>query len=207
MEKIKNNYYFQSFVRLSEYSFKASKYLDDIVARFDPGKLEKYKTEMHEIEHQADIERHQVISNLFKEFITPIEREDILAILSSLDDVTDSIEDVVLRMYMFNVRELRPEMRSFTDLIGKCTASLRVLLEEFCHFKKSTKLKESISEVLKLEEDCDAIYSKAVHEIFTRESDPVKLFIWEDLFLRLEDCCDACGFVSKQIENALFKNL
>jgi len=207
VDKIKDNYYFQSFVQLSEFFFKASRYLDDIVANFDPKKLMKYKTDMHEIEHTADLERHKVIANLFKEFITPIEREDILAILSSIDDVTDMIEDVVLRMYMFNIQEIRPEIKLFTDIIGHCTVSLKALLVEFSHFKKSTKLKELIMAVLELEEDCDAVYSESVHKIFQHETDPIKLFIWEDLFLRLENCCDACGYVSKQIENALFKNM
>lgn len=207
MEKIRDNYYFQSFVKLFDYAIRASRYLDDIVARFDPAKLMKYKNEMHEIEHTADQERHLVLANLYKEFITPIEREDILAILSAIDDVTDMIEDVVLGMYMFNVREIRPETKLFTDIIGQCTTSLKILLEEFCHFKKSTRMKDLIFAVLRLEEDCDAVYSESVRRIFVHETDPVQLFIWEDLFSRLENCCDACGYVSKQIEVALFKNL
>lgn len=207
MEKIRDNYYFQSFVKLFDYSIQASRYLDDLVVHFDPAKLTKYKNEMHAIEHTADQERHLVLANLYKEFITPIEREDILAILSAIDDVTDMVEDVVLRMYMFNVQEIRPEVKLFTDIIGQCATSLKILLEEFSHFKKSTRMKDLIFAVLRLEEDCDAVYSESVHRIFVHETDPVKLFIWEDLFSGLENCCDACGYVSKKIEVALFKNL
>ncbi len=207
LEKIKDNYYFRSFVELCEYSIEASNYLSSMVSDFRHDELQRYKKEIHVIEHTADDERRKVLSNLYKEFITPIEREDIMAILSAIDDVTDAIEDVALRLYMYDVKELRPEMKQFTKVIGKCVASLKALLEEFSHYKKSTKLKELILEVLHLEEECDAIYSESVHRIFTTESDPIKLFIWEDLFLRLENCCDACGFVSEQIESALFKNL
>ncbi|MDD4988358.1 MAG: DUF47 family protein [Candidatus Izemoplasmatales bacterium] len=207
MEKIKDNYYFKAFVRLSDYSLKAAEYLNEIVTNFDYMKLAVYKSDIHQIEHDADQERHQVIANLFKEFITPIEREDILAILSAIDDVTDMIEDVVMRMFMFNIQELRTEMALISKIILDCTISLKSLLEEFCHYKKSTRLKELISVVLELEEDCDTVYSEAVRRLFMYETDPVKLFIWEDLFYRLENCCDACGYVSKEVEAALFKNL
>jgi len=207
MDKLKENYYFTSFVDLSVYCVKASQYLTEIVSDFKPSGLLENKRAMHHIEHTADVERHTVVANLFKEFITPIEREDILAILRAIDDVTDSIEEVVLRMYMYNVTEIRPEARLFTDIIQKSTASLKALLEEFSHFKKSAKMKDLIFDVLRLEEDCDVVYSETVHKLFVNEKDPIKLFIWEDLFLRLENCCDACGHVSKEIETAMFKNL
>jgi predicted phosphate transport protein (TIGR00153 family) len=207
MEKLSENYYFQSFVDLSEFCVKASEYLAEVVADFKPSGLLENKRAMHHIEHTADTERHKVVANLFREIITPIEREDILEVLRAIDDVTDSIEEVVLRMYMYNVTELRPEVRLFTDIIAKSTVALKALLVEFAHFKKSAKLKDLIFDVLRLEEDCDVIYSETVRKIFVNEKDPIRLFIWEDLFLRLENCCDACGHVSKEIETAMFKNL
>ncbi|MFH0992976.1 MAG: DUF47 family protein [bacterium] len=207
MDKLKENYYFQSFVALSEFSVKAAEYLSAIVAEFKPSGMLENKHAMHHIEHTADLERHKVVANLFKEFITPIEREDILNVLRAIDDVTDSIEEFVLRIYMYNIDAMRPEVKLFTDLIYQSTVSLKTLLEEFSHFKKSAKMKDLIYAVLRLEEDCDVVYSETVRKLFINEKDPVKLFVWEDLFLRLENCCDACGHVSKEIETAMFKNL
>lgn len=207
MDKLKENYYFQSFVALSVFSVKAAEYLSETVTDFKPSRMLENKQAMHHIEHTADLERHKVVSNLFKEFITPIEREDILNVLRAIDDVTDSIEEFVLRIYMYNIDAMRPEVKLFTDLIYQSTVSLKKLLEEFAHFKKSAKMKDLIFDVLRLEEDCDVVYSETVRKLFINEKDPVKLFVWEDLFLRLENCCDACGHVSKEIETAMFKNL
>lgn len=207
MEKLRENYYFQSFVELTDFSVKAAEYLSEVVTNFKAAELLENKRAMHHIEHTADTERHKVVANLFKEFITPIEREDILEILRAIDDVTDAVEEVVLRMYMYNVTEIRPEAKMFTEVILKSTIALKALLVEFAHFKKSAKLKDLIFDVLRLEEDCDVIYSETVRKLFVNEKDPVKLFVWEDLFLRLENCCDACGHVSKEIETAMFKNL
>ena len=72
---------------------------------------------MHRLEHQADLTKHQAMEKLIREFITPLEREDILSLTSAIDDVTDSIEDVLLRLYMFNIRTLRPDALEFSKII------------------------------------------------------------------------------------------
>ncbi len=43
----------------------------------------------------------------------------------TIDDVTDSIEDVLLRLYMFNIRTLRPEAQAFAQVIADCCAALK----------------------------------------------------------------------------------
>jgi uncharacterized protein Yka (UPF0111/DUF47 family) len=51
---------------------------------------------------------------------TPIEREDIMMIVQKIDDVTDAIEDVLLQVYMFNIRTIRPDATDFSQIIVKC---------------------------------------------------------------------------------------
>lgn len=68
---------------------------------------------MHEIEHSADLEAHEITKRLAKEFITPIEREDILLLVHKIDDITDCIEDVLLHMYMYNVRVIKEDAIKF----------------------------------------------------------------------------------------------
>jgi len=110
----KDNYYFDTFVELVNYSCKAADLLNEIVNNYDASKLKAKMTEMHTIEHTADVERHKMMEKLLKEFITPIDREDIMAMADSIDTVTDCIEDVLLRMYMYNIVEVT-EVRTEVD--------------------------------------------------------------------------------------------
>ena len=63
----------------------------------------------HEIERSADERRHDLTDKLTKAFITPIEREDIVTLSHHIDEVTDKLEEVLIRIYINNVKTIRPE--------------------------------------------------------------------------------------------------
>ncbi|HOH70359.1 MAG TPA: DUF47 domain-containing protein, partial [Sedimentibacter sp.] len=52
--------YFDSFIKLSEYSYSAAKLLDDTLRNFNKEILQKNMVKMHDIEHTADLEGHEI---------------------------------------------------------------------------------------------------------------------------------------------------
>ena len=206
MKKIKN-YYFDAFIELIEYSKKAADYLDHVVNNLNSGSSKKQKDEIHIIEHQADIAKHKIQEKLVKEFLPPINRDDILSIIREIDDVTDSIEEVVLRLYMYNVKEIPKSISQYTEIISLCCEALKQLAIEFHLLKRSKKIGILIEKVLEYERDCDVLYSESLRDLFVNEKDATKLLIWSDLYNRLENCCDACGEASLAFETAYMNNL
>lgn len=202
-----DNYYFEQFVHLVDYSCKAALFLNNMAKDFRPEALESMKDEIHLIEHEADTEKHKVMEKLVREFIPPLDREDILSILRVIDDVTDAIEDVVLRMYLYNVTKIPSNFQDFTQVIYDCTVALKALMEEFGNFKRSKIIGELINNVLKLEQKCDGLYANGVRKLYTTPLDNITVIAWTDLFNRLEKCCDLCGAVSSRVETAYMKNL
>jgi uncharacterized protein Yka (UPF0111/DUF47 family) len=71
MARKKNNYYFKIFVELLDYSCQAAKLLVEVMTDYHPEELEQRMEEMHEIEHSADLAKHQMMEQLAREFITP----------------------------------------------------------------------------------------------------------------------------------------
>lgn len=198
--------YFDGFVRLSEYCCNAAKMLDEILINFSADLLEEKMKEMHEIEHSADIEAHDIIRRLAKEFITPIEREDIVVLVHEIDDITDTIEDVLLHMYMYNVREIRNDALRFSKLILKSCEELKVAFEEFKNFRKSKNIHDKIVLINKLEEDGDHLYTEAVRKLHMTSTNPIEIMTWTTAFHRLEKCCDACEEAANIIESVIMKN-
>jgi len=207
MSKLKRNFYFISFLDLVEYPLKEAELLKEIIINYHNIDIEEEIKKMHEIEHQADMVNHEVVLKLTKEFITPIEREDIIAICQSIDNVTDAIEDVLLRFYMYNVKELRDDLLAFINIIIKSCQALDNAFEEFPNFRKSTKLKEYIVQVNYYEEKGDRLYTEAVRRLFAETKDPITLMVWEEIYYRLENCCDACEEVVTAIEGVIMKNI
>ena len=207
MAKKKQDQYFDIFVEMSTYSCNAAKLLREILGDYDPGKLEDYMDKMHAIEHQGDSARHDMIGLLAKEFITPIEREDIMAMSESIDTVTDKIEDVLQRMYMYNILTVRDEAFQLTDAIIECTSTLKNALEEFHNFKKSKTLNDMIIEVNRLEDVGDRLYIEATRNVYSDPGiTPLEAFSWAHIFHYMEDVFDACEDAADVIEGTVMKN-
>ena len=125
MARKNENNYFTMFAEAVSYSCKAADMLKEDFTDFDPARLAVRIEEMHHIEHTADIAKHELMEKLMKEFITPIDREDILELSNALDDVTDSLEDVLLQLYMFGIISLREDSLTFAAIINDCCHALK----------------------------------------------------------------------------------
>ena len=206
VSKKKDVDYFKELVRAAEYAEKASKILEQTFEQYDPTLLSVKMKDMHAVEHAADIAKHEMMQCLVRAFITPIEREDIMELSQNIDDVTDAIEDVLMRAYMFNITSIREEALEFTKVIVRCCEAMNNMMLEFHNFRKSSSIYEHIVEMNRMEEEGDALYLKAVRKIYTTSQDPIELMIWREMFDRMEKCCDACEHVANVVESVIMKN-
>lgn len=111
------------------------------------------------IEHAADIKKHELLNTLVKAFITPIEREDILQMSQCLDNMTDKIEDVLIRIYYNRITNIRPDSLELVELLIRCCDEIRKLMQEFSDFKRSKHLHDHIVQINTLEEDADKLFN------------------------------------------------
>jgi hypothetical protein len=198
--------YFDAFANLSKFSYDLAVSLHTTLSNFDPNYVTGKVTEAHAIEHNADVAKHDIMNRLVKEFLPPIEREDITSLTQEIDDVTDSVEDVLIYIDMFNIQSIRPEILKFTKLIVDCCKAMDEVLEEFKSFKSSKKLHDKIIEINRLEEDGDALYVDSMRNLYHTSKDPIELMCWTEILHRLEKCCDNCEDVANVIESIVMKN-
>lgn len=206
MKNSKDYNYFEAFVNLSKFSLTSAEILNKTLREFNPSEIDTKIREMHNIEHSADVAKHDMLNRLMKEFLPPIEREDITSLSQKIDDVTDAVEDVLIYVHIFNVQKIRPEISKFTELIVECCKSVDIALNEFQNFKKSKKLHSIVVEINRLEEEGDALYVNGVRNLFRTTKDPLEIMVWTEIYHRLERCCDACEDVANDIENIVMKN-
>jgi predicted phosphate transport protein (TIGR00153 family) len=202
----KNNPYYEDFKKMADLSCEAAKYLHQVLKEFNPDDMAEKRRVMHAIEHQEDEIKHGMMKRLVKEFITPIDREDIIHLSDELDDVTDKIDDILIRMYMYNIKEMRPVALEFSDVIVRCCEALQTAIQEFTDSTSSDALRQALINVNTMEEEGDAIYISAVRNLYESNGSSLEVVAWSELIDRLEDCCDACEDVAGVIELIAMKN-
>ena len=206
MARKKDMNYFDAFVELVGYSCQAANLLNEIMNNYNAEELQDKMKEMHAIEHGGDEARHIIVKKLAREFITPIEREDIMSMCNAIDSVTDTIEDVLMRMYMYNITYVREYALKMTEVIVKCCNSLKLALNEFYNFRKSRNLHDLIIEINHLEEEGDRLFTKATRDLYVNCQDYKEVAAWDLTFYYLEKCCDSCEDVANAIEYVSMKN-
>ena len=197
--------YFEAFIEMGEVSKEAAVCLKEILNNYS--NKEENMTRMHEIEHRGDQLHHKLNDELNRSFITPIEREDILGLGDAIDDLTDCIEDIIVRLYIFNIDTLRSEAFELCDVtVEACDKSI-LALKELKNYKKSQNIAQYAIEVNNCEEKGDEIYHRAVRRLFTEATDnPVELIRWRELFAVMEKCLDACETLADLIRAVVMKN-
>ena len=207
MKKHHTNEYFEGFVLGMESACKAAEYLENLIEHFDPEKLGEQIEEIHVIEHEADLNKHKLMQKLAREFITPIEREDIILLLQQIDNVTDFIEDVVRKMFMYNAKSMRYEALEFAAIIKQCCYESRDAMKELPGFQKdSARLVQAIIKVNDYEEQGDRLYCAAMRRLYCENAESLERITWTKLFDWMEACCDACEDVMESVELVVMKN-
>ena len=129
MGKKQDTYYFNTFTACAEDACRAAQLLKSVLENFKPEELETQLEKLHEIEHSADEKKHDIMDHLAKEFIPPIEREDIVSLSQNIDNVTDKVEDILLRVYMNNVSRIGEDALAMMDVVVQCCEAVRELCE------------------------------------------------------------------------------
>jgi uncharacterized protein Yka (UPF0111/DUF47 family) len=205
MAKKNNDFYFKSFVECATLALEGARLLEDVVHNFDPRTIPEKIDKMHEIEHAADVKKHETLNVLLKAFITPIDREDIIGVSQNIDEMCDKIEDVMLRIYINHIQSIRPESKELSTIVVKCCEELIELLKEFADFKHSKDMKDIIIRINSLEEEADKLYIKCMYELHG-SGDALEIMAWRDIYNYLEKCTDTCEHVADIVESVALKN-
>lgn len=200
--------YFDAFEAQVDLACQEARLLIEVIEGFTTSEAILPQIERaHELEHKGDVITHDVFAALAVDFVTPIEREDIIAMTQSLDDILDYMEGTMQRFYMLNVSTMHPQAIEFARLLLKGCEALQVAMRDFRNFKSSKQLKRLIIDVGDVEEEADELFFNVVRSLFTEgREDPVNVFIWDKLFQRFENTADACEHVADTMGTVLMKN-
>lgn len=195
--------FFEIFDKVAANISNAAGLFVSLVETFD--NIAARANEIHELEQDGDVLTHDIMKNLNKTFITPIDREDIHALASTLDDVLDLIWAAADRLTVFKLTESTKEAIAMskdlfvtTELVHKAIKKLKE--------KNYSHIQEYCIEINKLENRIDRKFRDALGNLFDEIKDPILIIKWKEIYEHLEDASDKCEDVANVLEAIVLKN-
>ncbi len=201
-----DKFYFENFVASTELAKRAALYLVECLENYNPENFEEMLKKMHEIENNADIKKHEMNEALAKAFVTPVDREDLDMLSQNLDHVTDKIEEILQKFYIFDIKSVDASVIEFAKKIVKSCELLCDLMVEFENFKRSKKIRSLIIELNDVEEECDRLYLSSMRELTKSDADALTIISMRKVYDYFEYCADACEHVSECVGSVIMKN-
>ncbi|MDQ3850172.1 MAG: DUF47 family protein [Actinomycetota bacterium] len=154
-------------------------------------------------EQEGDRITYDTIQRLNATFVTPIDREDILALASGLDDIVDFTEEVADYLGLYKIEAPMEQAQRLAHILLQSCRQVHEAMPRMRGFKDVAHFS---SEIHRLENDGDRVTREAIASLFDTGIDPMVVIRWKDIFERLEDAIDATEHVANIIANIVIKN-
>jgi hypothetical protein len=163
--------------------------------------------QIKDTEHEGDVITHNTIELLNRTFITPLDREDIHKLISSLDDILDYIEACAARLDLFKVGKTNDEAKLLVGILVKTVKEVEQAVFKLRHLKGADSLMKNCIEVNRLENEGDNVCRMAVAKLFEGETHPLEVIKWNEIYETLENAIDRCEDVANVLEGIVLKNV
>lgn len=160
---------------------------------------------MKSFENKGDDYVHEVIVELNKAFITPIEREDILALAISLDDVLDGFEHCAALFEMYSMTNADEYMLKFVDALRNAAIEIEKAIG-LLSSKKLLEIRQHAIKIKDYESKCDGVLRQSIKNLFAVEKDPIRIIQYKEIYESLENIADDCQEVANTLETIIMKN-
>ncbi|WJP98211.1 DUF47 domain-containing protein [Macrococcus bovicus] len=167
--------------------------------------LKKYADNIKSYEKHGDDLMQQMISDLNQTFITPIEREDILALGNAIDDVMDGMEETSAMFEMYSIEYTDDFMSEFVKNIQACTDEIKMAVD-LIGTKKFSHIRVHSMNIKDHETICDNILRQSIKHILSVETEPVTIMKIKDIYQALENIANKCQTVANNLESIIMKN-
>ena len=179
--------------------------LQDLMENFEnvPAKVQEIK----ELEEFGDQIIHDITYSLHRTFVTPIDREDIMALAGRLDDVVDAIDEAAQYTLEYRIEEPTEHARHLATIIVQCADELERAVALLS--TRGSKLKDILPisvEINRLENEADKVASRAMGELFSNDYEVLQILKWRDIYGDLEQATDYAEDAANVLEGIVLKH-
>ena len=193
--------FYDDFIALAEQIREGAILLEQMLAPERP--MWEKADAIKQVEHNCDNLTHEIIQRLHRTFVTPLDREDIHMLASSLDDVIDAIDEAAANVRLYRLDHVRNEARTMAGIIKACTDQIVMALRAF---ERRVGVAAPAVELNRLENEADRVHQDALQRLFDEETNPILVMKWKEVLDLLEEATDRCEDVANVVEGVVVKH-
>jgi predicted phosphate transport protein (TIGR00153 family) len=162
---------------------------------------------VEELEHECDSITHMTIDLLHRTFITPLDRDEVIRLISKMDDVMDSIERAAKRMLLFEIEKLPKKLGEMIRVLCRAQEQVVAIVEMIHGFKHGGKLRELIKEIHRLENEGDGLHHAGLTQLFRENAnDPLTVIKLKEIYETIEQGIDQCEDIANIVETIVLEH-
>jgi len=199
----KEEKFFDLFYELAIKIEEAGELFLDMVEHYEYS--EQKIAKLKELEQEADVITHRTYEKMHKTFLTPIDREDIYALVNKMDSILDMIEASAARMSLYKVKVPAKEIIDQAKILNKAIKKVKYIVHAMKNMKNAKMILDACVEINTLENEGDIVMRMTMTRLFEQEKDPIELIKWKEIFERIEEAIDVCEDVANVVEGIVLK--
>jgi predicted phosphate transport protein (TIGR00153 family) len=184
----------------------AAEVMEKIAHTKNKSEIEVLINKIHDHEHEGDTVTHRIFSELNSTFVTPLDREDIHTLASSLDDILDHMDGSAGRFVLYKLKSWPPRMAQLADILRLSINELHRGVRLLRNIQQFDELQKVFLKVNEYENAADAVFEQAVAELFEKEKSPIQIIKLKEIYVGLETATDKCEDVANVLEGIVIKH-
>ncbi|MFD1886741.1 DUF47 domain-containing protein [Paenibacillus wenxiniae] len=199
----KKDIFFETLENMADTIVQAADYFAEQIASLQD--IPQFTKTMKDYENKCDSYTHTIITELNKTFITPLERDDIMDLTTTMDDVMDGMEACASRFDMYHMSTPDKHIIRFAAILRECAFEIHKAIHLLSQ-KKLLAIREHTIRLNDLENQGDDLMRDSIRELFATIKDPIELIKRKEIYERLESTTDACEDVANMLESIIMSN-
>jgi predicted phosphate transport protein (TIGR00153 family) len=155
-----------------------------------------------EIEAKADEIAHDIVRQVNRTFVTPIDREDIHALATQLDAVMNRMDEAADLIKLYEVDALPKEFAKQVSVLQRCAELTVTAMPRLASRKE---LADYWTEVKRLESSGDKQYRRILAKLFDGRYEPLEVMKLKDIISAMESAIDGFETVATTVEQIVVK--
>ncbi|MEO0001225.1 MAG: hypothetical protein RL766_1271 [Bacteroidota bacterium] len=179
--------------------------LQEMVNEPDEDKRAGILGQIENMEHKNDDSTHNIFTELGRNFITPLDREDIHQLATALDDIADYIYASAKKINFYKINPNDTGIHKMAEMILQGTVEIKKAVNGLRDMKNLREMTEALVKINSIENQADDVFDMSIEMLFNKENDFKEVIKKREIYQVMEIATDKCEDAANVIESIIIK--